>query len=43
MFKLLFQVVAGFLQKWGILKTKTTDEDVKKYLAEHSNEERPEP
>ena len=43
MFKLLFQVIASFLQKWGILKTKTTDEDVEEFLAAHSKKETPEP
>ena len=43
MFRLMFQVIAAFLQKWGLLKTKTTDEDVKKFLEAHSKEEPPEP
>ena len=42
MLKRLYQVIACYLQKWRILKTKTTEEDVKKFLAAHSKEETPE-
>ena len=43
MFKLLIQLIASFLQKWGIMKTKTTDQDVKEFLESHSKQKDPEP
>lgn len=35
MVKLLYQLIVSYLQRHGIVKTKTTDEDVKKFLELH--------
>jgi len=39
MIKLLLQLIASYLQKCGIIKTKTTDQDVQEFLEAHSKKD----
>ena len=42
MVKLLYQIIVSYLQKCGIVKTKTTDASVKEFLQAHAKEKSPE-